>query len=259
MKINLIINKIFIYIICIAIFTLCVPSSVFATNSGNITIPNVRVKKGDVIDVPVVISNNPGITSVSMFVNYDTTVFSLISVQDSQVLDGFMSSSKEVDLKSAPYKLAWLNQGSKNNYTNDTIATLQFKIFDDAKNGDYTISISDVDIVDKDLYSKTFDITNGIVSIRTKDAVLSSNDGNITAALWFENDSNKKALAYFILYDKHGKMIGFATKTISNIPGQNIVINNIQLDGDISDVAKQQLLLLDTTSYTPLTNAIIFD
>ena len=150
-----------------------------------ITAENVTANPGDTVDVKISLSNNPGIVSATIKVDYDSNVLTLTKVTDAGVL-GTQSHKPEY---TSPYTLAWANDTATTNYTvNGTIVTLTFKVGNNAENGkSYPISLSynynNYEIYDKDLNPVEFSISNGSISVTQSSAKLLGDvdgDGEVT-------------------------------------------------------------------------------
>ena len=109
-------------------------------------------REKEVISVPVEIKNNPGITAVTLSVDYDSDVMSLKSVTNNNLLTGAMyTTSASIDEN--PYKMIWV-VGTSDIKSNGTLATLEFEIKEGAEAGDYPISVS---YEEDDVYDTTFE------------------------------------------------------------------------------------------------------
>jgi len=103
-----------------------------------ITISDTKGYVGNQVKVPISITNNPGIVSMTLEVTYDTTVFKLVGVNDTGLLVGAMHS----DVYSSPYTLTWENDTSRVNFdVTGTLVELVFEISDNAATGTYEFSV----------------------------------------------------------------------------------------------------------------------
>ena len=149
--------------------------TVNAASNATIMAEGTNANPGDTVDVKISLSNNPGIVSATIKVEYDSSALTLTNVADAGVL-GAQSHKPEY---ASPYTLAWANDTATVNYSVDgTIATLTFKVGDNAVRGrTYPITLSynynNYEIYDKDLNPIHFNITNGSITI-SKAKVLSS-------------------------------------------------------------------------------------
>ena len=114
--------------------------SVSAAENPTISVSSKTVLAGATVDVNVSLENNPGIVSMLLNVNYDSDALTLINVTDAEVL-GNQSHSNDLSLN--PYILYWNNGTATTNFTqNGKIATLTFKVNDNAPDKDYPITIT---------------------------------------------------------------------------------------------------------------------
>ncbi len=123
---------------------------------------------GDTVEIPVVLSNNPGMVSMQLHLQYDATVMTLEEVRDGGIMGENDSSAV---LTKVPYILSWANDTAKSNITTaGTLVTLVFKINADAVSGTYPVEISydknNYDIINVDMNSVDIGIANGAVIIK---------------------------------------------------------------------------------------------
>lgn len=137
--------------VCITTALFCLLStccSVSASSTPTIYAIKTECSSGEVIRFPITLVDNPGITSLSISVEFDDTIFELIAVDDSGLLPGKMHS----DNYSSPYQLEWENDASTQNYTDvGRLVTLYFSIPDDVPDGHYPVTINHSDnfVIDK--------------------------------------------------------------------------------------------------------------
>lgn len=123
---------------------------------------------GDTVEIPVVLSNNPGMVSMQLHLQYDATVMTLEEVRDGGIMG---ENDSSVVLTNVPYILSWANDTAKSNITTTgTLVTLVFKINADAVSGTYPVEISydknNYDIINVDMNSVDIGIANGAVIIK---------------------------------------------------------------------------------------------
>lgn len=152
-----------------AVQTSCVVyiNNVIDENAPVIVVGNIEeTKNGDTFDVDISLKNNPGITSMRLALTYDTSVMELTNVTDSGLLGEALHSE---DYSGDEYVLYWDNGISKTNFTeNGKIATLTYNVKDNAKSGNYplTISYGSQDIINSDILPVGFDVVNGFVTVK---------------------------------------------------------------------------------------------
>ena len=96
-------------------------------NAPTLKMDSVSVKKGQKFNVDLKLNNNPGIASLKIKVNYDSTLLKLVQVKYNSELGG--NSQLPQTLKS-PFILNWFN-GTENFNGNDTFATITFEVISD--------------------------------------------------------------------------------------------------------------------------------
>lgn len=93
---------------------------------------------GDTVDVNLDISNNTGFANLGLEIDYDSSVLTLVEVNENDAVGATLTTAQYIDTR--PYNLSW---DSVSNVThNGNLATLTFKIAQDAKAGDYPVSVS---------------------------------------------------------------------------------------------------------------------
>lgn len=145
-------------------------------NEGKVTIQAIKKQivvasgkgyLGKQVSVPISLKNNPGIASMLLSVNYDTSVLQLVSVTDGEKLGEALHSDT---LNAIPYTLCWMNSTITENITyNGEIAVLTFKVLDTATLGDTKIEVSydynNDDILDCDMNAVKFLTVDGTITI----------------------------------------------------------------------------------------------
>ena len=139
---------------------------------------------GQTVDVTVGLQENPGIISMLLRVNYDSTVLTLKEVTDAGILGDTVHNT---DLPQFPYTLSWTNdEATENLVVNGTIVTLTFEIAEDAKEGVYPIEVSydndNKEILDKDIQTVDFAVQNGSVTVTRSIPGDADRDGTVTSA-----------------------------------------------------------------------------
>lgn len=106
-------------------------------DKGNVTIGDFEGKTGDVIDVPIKLSENPGILAGMFIFEFDAKAIEYVSYEKGDIFD-------EYDVNGEAGKVSCIISSSqlKDSTKNGTLITLQFKVKDGAAKGDYTIKYS---------------------------------------------------------------------------------------------------------------------
>ncbi len=131
---------------------------------------NAVGQKGQIVDVPVMIKNNPGMIALMISLSYDTNFMTLEGVSDRGLL-GQNTAVFGDDYKSVPYKLIWEDGLSQKNYSADgELVILSFRI-----NPQTTAESSDI-IIDV-IADSTFDADLNDVNITTQTGTVSLGGG----------------------------------------------------------------------------------
>lgn len=156
-----------VFLSCLVVLT-CIPIYTLAADSQAITVDTVKVLDTDkTATVNIVLSDNPGITSMRLHVSYDTGVMTLTEVIDGGILG---TANHPHNLGTYPYILSWANDTAPSNITsNGIIATLKFELKDGIQSGDYEVSVSynkdNDDILNFDMDSVDFKINPGKITV----------------------------------------------------------------------------------------------
>ena len=97
----------------------------------------VSAFNGDEVPVNVVLSGNTGFSDLSIELDYDPAVLTLLGVEQAK-LTLYRSTSPE--LTNRPYSMIWV--GTSACKSNGILAALTFRVSEDAPSGDYPVSVS---------------------------------------------------------------------------------------------------------------------
>ena len=160
------------------------------TTEATIIASDETVAAGEVADVTISLLNNPGIVSMKLNVNFDSSAMKLVSVEDKGNLGATVHSNQLIN----PYVLSWANDTASENLTfSGDIVTLQFEIAENVEDGtvlpiEITYDLDNYDICNVDLEKVEFAIDNGSVTVGKAEATpvadftyeLSGNEMTIT-------------------------------------------------------------------------------
>ena len=93
-------------------------------NAPTLKINPMSVKKGQKFNVDFNLTNNPGIASLKVKVNYDTTLLKLVQVKYNSKWGG---NSQQLQILKSPFILNWFN-GAENFKGDDVFATAKFEV-----------------------------------------------------------------------------------------------------------------------------------
>lgn len=133
---------------------------------ANIIVSSATCNKGKQVKVTISLENNPGIISARLNVHYDSSVMTLVGIEDKGNLGATMHSNQFTN----PYVLSWANDTIMENITfNGDVVTLVFDVAEDALFGEYSVSVSydydNYDICNFDQEKVRFNVVDGVVSI----------------------------------------------------------------------------------------------
>ena len=182
---------------------------------------------GDTVAVTVSLQNNPGLISLMLSVQYDTTALELEQVEDlglfsaspSQSTPGFLQGN---DLSASPYTVLWSDDLAPQNHTAvGDLVTFRFRVRNTAAAGSTAITVSGStdNTLDAGLQPVVLNAGSANVLIEALPGDVSG-DGEITAADVF-----------------------FMLQAIQNSLTDAIAAINMDLDGD-GDTDMDDLLLL---------------
>ncbi len=132
-----------------------VPAIIADTVSGN---------QGDIVEMPIRLQNNPGITALNLSISYDNTKLKLLGAEDGKILgtSTFLATDK---LTKIPYILGWDDLSKKNNTENGIVATLKFEILALEESTPVEIVLNQRSTYNVDFEEVKFETINGSVKI----------------------------------------------------------------------------------------------
>ncbi len=165
MKKNLV--KLFALVLSVSMVLACLSLTVGATEDTlQITVGQAQGAKGETVNVPLTITANPGVSSLTLSVAYGDGL-TLTSVTDGGILGTYESDDKNFE---SPFILSWSNDTAAANVTaTGKLATLTFTIATDAAIGDQTITVTcdgeNDGALDYDMNPVATSITNGSIIV----------------------------------------------------------------------------------------------
>ncbi len=154
-------------IVCLILLTcLVVPlKGVFAAGNATLTIETIDAENGEEVKLAVTLSNNPGICTFRLAINYDKEL-TLIGVSDTKLYGDHMFGN---DLNANPYILMWDESlKTKSNKSEGVLAYLTFRVDKDAASGTHKVWITynTGDIYDLDLKDIDVQLVEGGVTVK---------------------------------------------------------------------------------------------
>lgn len=138
---------------------------------GTVSVGSATGRTGQTVTVPVSITKNPGIVSLKVAVQYDTTQLELVGVEagDFGSTQGDVPALSFGPIEKAPFIINWVDALThENNTATGVLANLTFKIKEGAT-GTTTVSVdyAEEDAFDVDLKSVLFRTEAGTVTVTT--------------------------------------------------------------------------------------------
>ena len=141
----------------------CVPAS--AAGTGTLALSNADGKQGDTVTVNVNLNSNPGLITMKFTVSWGDGL-ELTGVSNSGLLAGWTTPAPTI---SSPYTLRWADSLSTTNSTKTgKIATLTFKIKDNATVGNKTVTLTFSESRDANGGKNTFGNATATVKVNCK-------------------------------------------------------------------------------------------
>lgn len=136
--------------------------SVIAVADPEFSVTSAQGQIGEDIAVNINISNNPGIISLRLNIQYDSSVLELKEATPKNY-----ASTSFGPLGNNPFVLSWEDAIHDNTTTNGTIAQLVFTIKEDATVGNTSISITydPEDVFNQDFHNVHFETIAGVVAV----------------------------------------------------------------------------------------------
>lgn len=206
-----------IFMVLLLIFNLLPVSVLFAnasTTNAALSLDNASGKAGDIVDINVSLSNNPGIVALRIFIDFDIQKLQLIDVTDGGLLglDTFIFGN---NYNISPYTMMWEDSLSSSNHTgNGTLVTMSFRILDDTAPCNIPITL-------------TYD-QGSTFNVNLEDVVFQTSNGNITVR---NDETNLACIAVQQSEGRQGELVNVPI-VISNNPG--IVALRISISYDPS-------------------------
>ena len=132
-------RRLFCCLLAAMLFISSLPA-VQAASDPNVSVQTVSATAGDEVSVTVTLSGNTGFSDLSIELDYDPAILTLVQVEQEALTSDCLQSQSQ-HLTDRPYSLIWLS-GTTLCPSNGTLATLTFRISADAPDGSYPISVS---------------------------------------------------------------------------------------------------------------------
>ena len=137
---------------------------------------SARGVKGEEVELPLVLTNNPGITALSVNVAYSSKDLELIAVDNEALFENPVTTSR---LSQNPITISWYAADSQNKTSDGVLALLRFKVRENAETSSVTLSYDADNVFDNTFQNIEFSVENGTITIETeKESVIGDADGD---------------------------------------------------------------------------------
>lgn len=133
-----------------------------ASGTPEFVVESASGKVGDTVSVNVMIKNNPGITALQLNVSYSAKDLELVSIENGGLFNDAITHSK---LDKNPIIISWYSANSEDESDNGCLATLNFKILDEAVDSEIAITYNEDNVFDSSFNNRKFDVISGSVNI----------------------------------------------------------------------------------------------
>lgn len=130
-------RRIFCCLLAAMLFIGSLPA-VQAASTPKVSVQTVSATAGDEVSVTVTLSGNTGFSDLSIELDYDPAILTLVQAEQNALTSRCLKSQNLTD---RPYSLIWVS-GTSLCEANGTLATLTFRISEDAPSGNTPISVS---------------------------------------------------------------------------------------------------------------------
>lgn len=110
----------------------------------------IKAVAGDIVEIPVEILNNPGITGIETEISFDKDLFAIQNVTNGNIFENSYMTIGGIN--SSPYKIFWNNSKARSNYSkNGTLGTIEMAVNENARVGSYPVKLHLSNVVDCEL------------------------------------------------------------------------------------------------------------
>ena len=132
------------------------------SDAPHFVVDNATAKVGDTFTVTVRTENNTGIVALRLNIAYDADLLELVSITGQD-----FAGTTFGPITNNPITVSWVDALNPNNQTNGVIATLTFRVKEDAPEGATAITVTypPDDVYDYDFENVTFGTVDGTIDI----------------------------------------------------------------------------------------------
>ncbi len=156
--------------------------NIASISDTEITVKDTYGKAGATVNVDVVISENPGILGLTLKLEFDESIVTLLGIQNGSALSGMSFTSPKGEALQSGCLLPWDAESVDEEAIQDgVIATLTFQIAENAEPNDIAqINVTCIDALDKDALPLSVSTFAGQLQVLTYTPGDVNDDGEIT-------------------------------------------------------------------------------
>ena len=144
-----------------------------------LSLTDTEAKIGGIVEVPVVIAENPGVVGLMFDVSYDANLLKLVKVTDSGLFPQAVFASAD-DITKNPYNVSWDSTLDKPMTENGTIAVLQFEVLaEEACTTEIKLNLHQSSTFNKEYKNVAFAMKSNTVTISEPDPYDVNEDGKV--------------------------------------------------------------------------------
>lgn len=134
-------KKIISCAICFILIFNCVSSQIVwaETDDAKVIVGTSESNQSETVEIPIMITGNPGIASFRFIIEYDSAILKLTNVTFKDVAEDFFTGTSQN--YESPYSLSGFN-ANENIYKNGEIAVLTFEVNKNSEPGFYPITLT---------------------------------------------------------------------------------------------------------------------
>lgn len=106
------------------------------------TVKDITASAGDIISVPVVLAENPGMIAAQPTIIYDGDMFEFMNYTNGNIFDECTAESTVVEEEDIVKAVLFREDLSADTKATGTVVSLRFKVKDTAKKGTYTFKVA---------------------------------------------------------------------------------------------------------------------
>lgn len=158
-------KKIFLSLATLVLTIVIFAFPVSAAGNGTLGLSGTEGKQGDTVTIPVNLNSNPGLITMKFTISWGNGL-ELTGVSNAGTLAGWTTPAPTI---SSPYTLRWADSlATTNNTATGKIATLTFKIKDDATIGNHSVTLTFSESRDAGGGKNTFGNATATVKVNCK-------------------------------------------------------------------------------------------